>query len=86
VNSLRSSKSSATTRRLKCEAVRERAWELVLALRNHQTLEAELILEAFASTLAGGVSELSQEITTKEDSNVQSSEASRRGHVGQESC
>ena len=39
--------------RLSCEAVRERAWDLTLALRNHQALEADLILEAFDLDIGG---------------------------------
>ncbi len=38
---------------LTCEAVRERAWDLALALRNHQALEADLILEAFDLDIGG---------------------------------
>ena len=39
--------------KLTCEAVRERAWDLALALRNHQALEADLILEAFDLDIGG---------------------------------
>jgi len=39
--------------RLSCEAVRQRAWDLTLALRNHQALEADLILEAFDLDIGG---------------------------------
>ena len=38
---------------LTCEAVRKRAWDLALALRNHQALEADLILEAFDLDIGG---------------------------------
>jgi len=38
---------------LTCAAVRERAWGLVSALRNHQALEADLILEAFDLDIGG---------------------------------
>jgi len=33
--------------------VREWAWDLALALRNHQALEADLILEAFDLDIGG---------------------------------
>jgi hypothetical protein len=39
--------------KLTCEAVRERAWRLASALRNHQALEADLILEAFDLDIGG---------------------------------
>jgi hypothetical protein len=39
--------------RLTCEAVRRRAWGLASALRNHQALEADLILEAFDLDIGG---------------------------------
>jgi len=39
--------------KLTCEAVRERAWGLASALRNHQALEADLILEAFDLDIGG---------------------------------
>jgi len=39
--------------KLTCEAVRKRAWNLALALRNHQALEADLILEAFDLDIGG---------------------------------
>jgi hypothetical protein len=39
--------------KLKCEAVRRRAWGLASALRNHQALEADLILEAFDLDIGG---------------------------------
>ena len=38
---------------LTCEAVRQRAWDLALALRSHQALEADLILEAFDLDIGG---------------------------------
>jgi hypothetical protein len=38
---------------LTCESVRERAWSLASALRNHQALEADLILEAFDLDIGG---------------------------------
>ena len=39
--------------KLTCEAVRKRAWNLALALRNHQALDADLILEAFDLDIGG---------------------------------
>lgn len=39
--------------KLKCDAVRQRAWRLASALRNHQALEADLILEAFDLDIGG---------------------------------
>jgi len=39
--------------KLTCEAVRERAWRLASALRNHQALEADLLLEAFDLDIGG---------------------------------
>jgi hypothetical protein len=39
--------------KLSCEAVRDRAWRLASALRNHQALEADLILEAFDLDIGG---------------------------------
>jgi hypothetical protein len=39
--------------KLTCEAVRERAGRLASALRNHQALEADLILEAFDLDIGG---------------------------------
>jgi hypothetical protein len=38
---------------LTCEAARQHAWDLALALRNHQALEADLILEAFDLDIGG---------------------------------
>ena len=39
--------------KLTCEAVRERGWRLASALRDHQALEADLILEAFDLDIGG---------------------------------
>ena len=38
---------------LTCPAVRQRAWDLASALRSHQALEADLILEAFDLDIGG---------------------------------
>jgi hypothetical protein len=39
--------------KLRCEAVRRRAGRLASALRNHQALEADLILDAFDLDIGG---------------------------------
>jgi hypothetical protein len=39
--------------KLTCKAVRKRAWRLASALRHHQALEADLILEAFDLDIGG---------------------------------